>query len=183
MNPPPRAGRKDDTAVIRSMREDDIPAVLAIYNDAILHTTAIYRYEPVTEQERREWFGAHRRAGYPLLVEEEQGRAVGFATFGPFRPYPAYKYTVEHSVYVDAAFRRRGVGRRLMEELLRLASDSYAVMVAGIDAENTGSIRLHEQLGFRFAGTIPRAGFKFGRWLDLVFYQLALAGPAHPTDG
>lgn len=169
--------------MIRPGTEDDLPAILAMYNDAILHTTAIYRYVPVTLAERREWFAAGRQAGFPLLVDEEEGRTAGFATFGPFRPYPAYKYTVEHSVYVARAFQGRGIGRRLMEELIRRADPFYAVMVAGIDSENRGSIRLHERLGFSPAGTIPRAGFKFGRWLDLVFYQRPLAGPAHPTDG
>lgn len=169
--------------MIRPGREEDLPAILAIYNDAILHTTAIYRYRPVTLAERREWFASQRRQGFPLLVDEEEGCAVGFATFGPFRPYPAYKYTVEHSVYVDRAFRERGIGRRLMEALIREADGSYAGMVAGIDSENAGSIRLHERLGFRYAGMIPRAGFKFGRWLNLVFYHRPLSGPAHPTDG
>ena len=169
--------------MIRTLREEDLPAVLAIYNDAILHTTAIYRYTTVTLEERREWFRAHRQAGYPLLAAEQAGRVVGFATYGPFRPYPAYKYTVEHSVYVAGDCRGQGIGRRLMEELLRAAEHSYAVMVAGIDSENTGSIRLHERLGFECAGTIPRAGFKFGRWLDLVFYQRTLTGPDRPVDG
>jgi phosphinothricin acetyltransferase len=109
---------------------------------------------------------------------------MGFASFGTFRAWPAYKYSVEHSVYVDARFRGRGVGRRLLEELIAAArARDFHVLIGGIDAANTVSIALHERLGFTHCGTIRQVGFKFGRWLDLTFYQLILATPLQPIDG
>lgn len=169
--------------MIRLAQEKDLPDILAIYNDAIANTTAIYRYAPVTLAERREWLAQQERDDCPVFVCEQDGRAVGFATWGAFRRYPAYKYTVENSVYVHRDWRRRGIGRQLLERLIEAADRRYAVIVAGIDSENTGSIRLHEQFGFRRVGTVTRAGFKFGRWLDLAFYQLDLGGPESPVDG
>jgi phosphinothricin acetyltransferase len=109
---------------------------------------------------------------------------MGFASYGPFRAWPAYKYSVEHSVYVDARFRRRGIGCLLLERLIEAAqSQDYHVLVGAIDAANRESIALHQRLGFTHCGTIRQAGFKFGRWLDLAFYQLILATPSQPMDG
>jgi phosphinothricin acetyltransferase len=109
---------------------------------------------------------------------------MGFASYGPFRERPAYKYTVEHSVYVDTRFRGQGVGRRLLEAVIVEAGiQDYHVMVGGIDATNAASIRLHESMGFTACGIVRQAGFKFGRWLDLAFYQLILKTPASPVDG
>jgi phosphinothricin acetyltransferase len=109
---------------------------------------------------------------------------MGFASFGSFRAWPAYKYSVEHSVYVDARFRRRGVGRRLLEEIIEAARvRDYHVLIGAIDASNQPSLALHERLGFIYCGTIRQVGFKFGRWLDLAFYQLILATPLQPIDG
>src|SRR5690606_19104810 len=101
--------------------------------------------------------------------------------FGPFRAFPAYKYTVEHSVYVAAKFRGQGAGRRLLEAVISAAqARQYHTLVGVIDAQNAASIALHERLGFERAGTVRHAGFKFGRWLDIVFYQLILDGPSDP---
>lgn len=169
--------------MIRLAQEKDLPDILEIYNDAIANTTAIYRYAPVTLAERREWFAQQERSGYPVFVHEQDGRCIGFSTWGPFRRYPAYKYTVENSVYVHRDWRCHGIGHQLLGRLIQAADRRYAVIVAGIDSGNTGSIRLHEQFGFRRVGTISRAGFKFGRWLDLAFYQLDLTGPESPVDG
>jgi phosphinothricin acetyltransferase len=106
---------------------------------------------------------------------------MGFGSYGPFRAWPGYKYTVEHSVYVAGAFRGRGVGRRLLQELIVAAqAQDYHVLIGGIDSQNEVSIGLHKSLGFIHAGTIRQAGYKFGRWLDLVFYQLILPTPANP---
>ena len=136
--------------MIRSAQKEDLPAILAIYNDAILHTTAIYDYTPHTLAQRTVWFDAHREAGYPVFVYEEQGIVMGFAAYGSFRDWPAYKYTIEHSIYVHPEYRRRGIAWQLMNRLLAEADAAgYAVMVAGIDAANEGSIRLHEKLGDR----------------------------------
>lgn len=169
--------------MIREAAEQDLPAILDIYNDAILNTTALYAYRPYTLEDRKQWFADKRKNGYPLLVLEQEGRVIAFATFGPFRAFPAYRYTVEHSVYVHKDYRHLGAGKRLLGELIKLATaQEYATLVAGIDAANEGSIRLHEAFGFTHSGTIARSGFKFGRWLDLAFYQLNLPGPAEPRE-
>ncbi len=169
--------------MIRPATESDVPSILAIYNDAVINTTAVYTYKPHTLEMRMRWFKEHREAGLPVFVCEEGSTVAGFATYDPFRPWPAYKYSVEHAVYVHPAFRRRHIGARLMETLVEAAeSAGYATLIAGIDADTAPSIRLHEAFGFAFAGRIVRAGYKFGRWLDLVFYQKLLTGPQRPQE-
>jgi L-amino acid N-acyltransferase YncA len=160
-------------------------AILAIFNDAIANSTALYDYQPRTAESMVAWFDAKARGRYPVIgVEDEHGTLMGFASFGPFRAWPAYKYTVEHSVYVDARFRGQGVGRALLGAVILAAEKhDYHVMVGGIDATNAVSIKLHESLGFKACGIVRHAGFKFGRWLDLAFYQLILRTPAAPVDG
>ena len=159
--------------------------ILAIFNDAIVNSTALYDYKPRTPDMMLSWFDAKAKGKYPVIgMENEANELMGFASYGTFRAWPAYKYSVEHSVYVDARFRGRGVGRRLLEQLIAAAQEQgYHLLVGGIDATNTVSIRLHEKLGFVHCGTIRQAGFKFGRWLDLSFYQLILPTPLNPTDG
>ena len=159
--------------------------ILAIFNDAILNTTALYDYKPRTMVMMDAWFDAKARGNYPVIgAIDDSGRLLGFATYGMFRERPAYKYTVEHSVYVDKDCRGRGVGRKLLEALIeRARSQDYHVLVGGIDADNAISIELHKKFGFTFCGEIREAGFKFGRWLHLVFYQLILETPARPVDG
>jgi L-amino acid N-acyltransferase YncA len=121
------------------------------------------------------WLAAKEAASLPVLGIEAEGCLAGFATWGPFRNYPAYKYSAEHSVYVDARFRRRGIGRRLMEAVVAEAGHrGLHMLVGGIDATNFASIALHQQLGFTHCGTVREAGFKFGRWLDLEFWQRVL---------
>ncbi|KIL37876.1 phosphinothricin acetyltransferase [Gordoniibacillus kamchatkensis] len=169
---------------LRLAQETDLPDILDIYNDAIVNTTAVYHYEPQTLDNRRQWYLDKRQSGHPVVVLEDRGNVVGFAAYGPFRAWPAYKYTAEHSVYVHRGFRGRGAGKLLLQEIIRLAErQGVATLVAGIDAANEASIELHRKLGFTHSGTIRRAGFKFGRWLDLAFYQLDLPGPEQPTDG
>jgi len=161
------------------------PAILAIYNEAIANTTALWDYHPRTPAMMTAWFEAKERGNFPVLgVVDEAGTLQGFGTYGTFRERPAYKYTVEHSVYVAPPFHRRGIGRRLLHELITAATaQEYHVMVGGIAAGNAASIKLHESFGFVPAGEIKQAGFKFGRWLDLLFYQLILPTPARPVDG
>jgi L-amino acid N-acyltransferase len=156
-----------------------------IFNEAILNTTALYDYRPRSPETVLKWFGAKAGRGDPVLgALDAQGELLGFATYGPFRERPAYKYSVEHSVYVHRDHRRQGVAEALLRELIRRAEgQELHLMVGGIDAQNAASICLHEKLGFRHAGTIAQAGFKFGRWLDLAFYQLLLATPQRPVDG
>ena len=151
-------------------------AILAILNDAIVSSTALFDYEPRAPETMVEWFRLKKARQFPVLgAEGEDGELLGFATYGTFRAWPAYKYTIEHSVYVHRDQRRRGVARALMTRLIAEAeAQSYHVMVAGIDAANSASIELHEQLGFARCGVIHHAGFKFGRWLDLLFMQKML---------
>jgi L-amino acid N-acyltransferase YncA len=160
-------------------------AILAIFNDAIVNSTALYDYKPRTAESMVSWFEAKAKGRYPVIgVENEEGELMGFASYGPFRAWPAYKYSVEHSVYVDSRFRGQGVGRALLGAVILAAEkQDYHVMVGGIDATNAVSIKLHESLGFKACGIVRHAGFKFGRWLDLAFYQLILRTPAAPVDG
>lgn len=160
-------------------------AILTIFNDAIANSTALYDYKPRTPESMIPWFEAKSKGRYPVIgVEDDSGALMGFASYGPFRTWPAYKYTIEHSIYVDARFRGRGLGRLLLKEIVAAAqAQDYHVMVGGIDAANAVSIKLHESLGFTHCGTVEQAGFKFGRWLDLAFYQLILRTPATPVDG
>jgi len=159
--------------------------ILATFNHAIVTSTALYDYQPRTMDTMRAWFDAKTKGNYPVLgIAADDNRLMGFASYGPFRNFPAYKYSVEHSIYVDSDFRGRGVGRRLLEEIVSSATaQDYHMMVGVIDAENEASIALHRSLGFTHCGSIQHAGFKFGRWLDLVFYQLLLPTPVAPVDG
>jgi phosphinothricin acetyltransferase len=160
-------------------------AILAIFNEAIVHSTALYDYKPRTMEMMAAWFEGKAKGNYPVIgIENDAGEFMGFGTYDVFRARPAYKYSVEHSVYVDTRFRGHGVGKRLLQEVIAAAqAQNLHVIVGGIDAANDVSIRLHEALGFTYCGTVKQAGFKFGRWLDLVFYQLILSTPAQPVDG
>lgn len=171
--------------VVECNRERHADAILAIFNDAILNSTALYDYRPRTKEMMAAWFETKAKGNFPVIgIENDSGELMGFGSYGTFRAFPAYKYTVEHSVYVDARFRRQGVGKRLLQEIIASAQrQEYHVLVGAIDAANAVSIRLHESFGFTHYGTIRQAGFKFNRWLDLVFYQLILTTPSQPCDG
>jgi len=168
---------------IRPAAETDLVEILRIYNHAIEHTTAVFDYRPHSIDMRREWFRAKQAASLPVLVAGEPGAVHGFATYGPFRAWPAYKYSVEHSVYVDPAVHRQGIGSALIRAILDEARGrGLHVVMAGITADNGVSLRLHERLGFKEVAHIPEIGFKFGRWLDLKFLQVVLDTPGTPTD-
>lgn len=160
-------------------------AILDIFNDAILNSTALFDYQARTLDSMTQWFQAKDAGRYPVIgIEDAGGQLLGFASYGSFRAWPAYKYSVEHSVYVHKDHRGKGVARRLMHALIAAAREQDVhVLVGGIEAQNTASIALHESLGFTHAGTVRESGFKFGRWLDLSFYQLILPTPAQPRDG
>jgi L-amino acid N-acyltransferase len=161
--------------VIEELVEEDLPGLLAIYNDVIATSTAVYSDVPTTLAERREWWQARRRQGYPVLAARDESGVVGFATFGDFRSWPGYRHTVEHTVHVRADRRGQGVGSALVRALLpRAAALDKHVMIGAIDAANDGSIRMHERLGFVRVGHLREVGRKFDRWLDLVFLQIAL---------
>lgn len=160
---------------IRDAAEGDLPGILAIYNDAVENTTAIWNETLVDLDNRRAWLNARLAQGYPVLVAVADGAVLGYASFGDWRAFDGYRHTVEHSVYVGANMRGRGVGRALLTALIpRAAALGKHVLVAGIEADNQPSIRLHEQLGFIRTGLMPEVGTKFGRWLDLQFMQLIL---------
>jgi len=171
--------------IVRCTYEDHAGSILAILNEAIVNSTALFDYEPRSPESMVEWFRVKAVRQFPVIGAEADDRALlGFATYGTFRAWPAYKYSVEHSIYVHADHRRRGVATALMKHLIDLAIDQrYHTLVAGIDAANAPSIALHERLGFAHVGTVRDAGFKFGRWLDLAFYQLLLPTPLQPRDG
>lgn len=157
---------------IRAAAESDLPGLLAIYNDVIATSTAVYSYIPTTLEERTTWWRARVGMGYPVLVAVDDSGVLGFSTFGDFRTWPGYRFTVEHSVHVRADIRGRGVGKELVIALFPLAEAlNKHVMIAGVDAANEASIRFHERLGFEKAGHLREVGHKFDRWLDLVFLQ------------
>lgn len=158
--------------------EDDLPGILAIYNQVIATSTAVYQEEPVTLDNRRSWLQGRLALGYPVLVARDESGVLGFASFGDFRPWPCYRHTVEHSVHVRADQRGRGIGAALVEALLPRARDrGKHVIVAAVDADNTVSLRLHRRLGFDEVGRFREVGRKFDRWLDLVFLQRRLDPP------
>ncbi|HIA6820400.1 TPA: N-acetyltransferase family protein [Staphylococcus aureus] len=161
--------------MIRCAKKEDLNAILAIYNDAIINTTAVYTYEPQTIDERIAWFETKQRNHEPIFVFEENGSVLGFATFGSFRPWPAYQYTIEHSIYVDTSARGKGIASQLLQHLIVEAkAKGYRTLVAGIDASNEASIKLHQKFNFKHAGTLTNVGYKFDYWLDLAFYELDL---------
>ena len=154
---------------------DDLPQILAIYNDVIVNSTAVFSDEEFTPARGAAWFDAKMERGFPLIVARDASGIAGFGTFGEFRPWPGYRHSVEHSVHVRADRRGQGFGRALVVELLgRAAAMHKHVMIAGIDADNAVSIRLHRDLGFTAVGHFHEVAFKFGRWLDLVFMQCVL---------
>jgi L-amino acid N-acyltransferase len=158
--------------------------ILQIFNQAIATSTALYDYQPRTLKTIQAWFQLKVENNYPIIgIEDDLGSLMGFASYGAFRSWAAYKYSIEHSVYVDSPYRGRGIGRKLLEELIKVArQQDYHTLIGGIDAENHVSIKLHQSVGFHHCGTIKHAGYKFGRWLDLKFYQLILATPERPTE-
>jgi len=160
---------------LREARDQDLPGLVVIYNDVIANSTAVYSSQPVTLEERRRWWQARRAQGYPLLIAHDAQAVVGFATFGDFRAWPGYRFTVEHSVHVRADSRGRGIGSQLLRALFPYAAAlGKHVMVGGVDAANAASIRFHERLGFSRVGQLREVGYKFNRWLDLVFLQRAV---------
>ena len=169
--------------MIRHAKKEDIPSILEIFNDNISNSTAIYMYEQQTLEDRLHWFGQKELSGDPLFIFEIDGEVAGYATYGSFRMYPAYRYTVEHSVYVHKNHYKKGIASKLMNALIDEAkANDVKTLVGCIDKENIASIKIHGKLGFTYSGTIRNAGYKFGKWLDLMFYQLDLAGPKNPQE-
>lgn len=170
-----------DNPIIRPAREEDLQAILDIYNDAIIHTTAVYSDKPHTLAMRAAWYQERISNNFPVYVAEEQQGISGFSSYGPFRVWPCYRYTAEVSVYVAAAARGRGISKLLLNTLVIKARESNIhALIAGITADNQISINLHQSFGFEEVAHFKEIGYKFGRWLDLKFLQLLL--PNKPGD-
>ncbi|MEY5099764.1 MAG: hypothetical protein RJA36_2483 [Pseudomonadota bacterium] len=161
---------------LRDADAADAAGIAAIYNHAVLHTTAIWNEATVDAANRAAWIAERRRQGYPVLVAVDSERQVlGYASFGDWRAFDGYRHTVEHSVYVHPEAQGRGIGLALLGELIaRARALGKHAMVAAIEAGNEGSLRLHRRLGFEPAGLLREVGTKFGRWLDLAFWLLIL---------
>jgi L-amino acid N-acyltransferase YncA len=167
--------------IIDNAARQDLPQILAIYNEVIRNSTAVYSEEEFTAARGEAWFDAKVGGGFPMIVARDASGIAGFGTFGEFRAWPCYRQTVEHSVHVRVDRRGLGLGRALVVELVaRAAAAAKHVMIAGIDADNAVSIKLHRSLGFTQVGHFHEVGFKFGRWLDLVFMECVLSPTLAP---
>ena len=168
----------DDAPVVetRAAEARDLPAMLAIYNEIVATSTAVYRDAPTTREERAAWLAARGAAGFPVLIAERGGEVLGYASYGDFRgAFPGFRFTVEHSVHLGERARGQGVGGVLMGHLLDHAREKGVhVMLGAVDADNEASLRFHDKLGFSRSARLHEVGFKFGRWLDLVFVEKRL---------
>ena len=167
---------------VRDADTTHIDGIVAIYNDAVENTTAIWNEKTVDAANRAAWLAERQRVGYPVLVAiDAQGGVAGYASFGDWRAFDGYRHTVEHSVYVRQDCRGAGIGKALMVALIeRARAIGKHVLVAAIEAKNTGSIELHKKLGFEQVGLLSEVGTKFGVWLDLVFLQLKVDARTEP---
>jgi len=171
---PRRKPLADQEILVRDARQSDLPALLEIYNDAVLTSPATFDLEPQTLAQRKKWFLEHGRS-FPLVVAEAHGRVIGYASLSRFRDKPGYSKSAEDSVYVHKDFQGGGVGKALMSVILeRAVALGYHTVVAGIVPPNEASVRLHEGFGFVYVGNFKEVGFKFSRWQDVAFYQLFL---------
>jgi len=161
---------------IRPATSADIPAITRIYAHAVRHGTASFEFEPPDENEMTRRMRALLDGGYPYLVAEDGGAVLGYAYAGPYRTRPAYRYTVENSIYVAPEAQRRGIGRLLLDRLIvECEARNYRLMIAVIgDSAQTPSIELHQAAGFKMVGAFEAVGYKFERWLDSVLMQRPL---------
>jgi phosphinothricin acetyltransferase len=160
---------------IRPYKTEDTQVILDIINYNILHSTALYDYAIRSYEQQKNILEEKINKNFPVIVAEQEGKVVGFGMYSEFRFREAYKFTVEHSVYVNKDFNGKGVGKVLLQELIALAKkQKLHTMIAVIDAENQGSVEFHEKFGFKTVGIIKESGYKFDRWLDSVFMQLIL---------
>ncbi|OUD34654.1 GNAT family N-acetyltransferase [Flavobacterium sp. FPG59] len=160
---------------IRAYKTEDTQAILEIINYNILHSTALYDYNTRTLEQQMSILADKQSKNFPVIVAEIGGVVVGFGMYSEFRFREAYKFTVEHSVYVSQDHHGKGIGKLLLEELIVLAKkQNLHTMIAVIDSENHSSVEFHEKFGFKTVGIIKESGFKFDRWLHSVFMQLIL---------
>lgn len=163
---------------IRFATTDDLEQILAIYNHEIITGTANWNDQAVTLAQYQQRFQEMQQQPFPMIVVEDQSlrKIAGYAYYSAFRSITGYRHSIEHSVFIDPNYARQGLGKALMQQLIYLATQQHMhVMVAAIDSENTGSIVLHQQLGFIQTGYMPQVGQKFGKWRDLVLMQLQLS--------
>ena len=160
---------------IREAQAADLPGLLEIYNEAVLHTTAVWDDAPRTFFQQQQWFETKRAHDQPILIALRGGELAGFCSYGPFRPWPGYRFTVENSVYTHRAHRRCGIARQLLTRLIHHATArGMHSIIGGIEAQNHASIRLHAALGYTQAACLHQVGWKFERWLDLVLMEKQL---------
>jgi phosphinothricin acetyltransferase len=161
--------------IIRNAKRDDLPSILKIVNYEIENTTSVYDYKTRTLQNQIAWFEKKKLKKMPVIIAEKNGYVIGFGTFGIFRPWEGYQFSAEHSIYMNKNFRGKGTGKKIMNKLIQLAKEqNFHIMIAGIDANNTKSIKFHHNFGFKEVGRFDQIGFKFEKWLDLIFMQLFL---------
>jgi len=162
-------------ATLREATETDLPQILEIYNEVILNTTSVYSEQPHTLDMRLAWFNERTAANFPVIVAEQNGVIVGFGSYGHFRAWPCYRFTAEHSVYVHKDYRGLGISKLLLKELISRAKNAgLHALIAGVDSDNEISLKLHLAFGFTKVAHFKEVGFKFGRWLDLVFLEFLL---------
>ena len=161
---------------VRPASHTDLQGILDIYNDCVLTTTATYDYEPRTLEHRVAWFEDHVKQNYAVFVAENDAREiVGWSALNPYHARMGYRFTTENSVYVAAEHRGKGIGKLLLAPLIDAARKrGLRAIIAAIDAQNAASIRLHEQFGFKKVGHFKKVGFKFDRWLDVIYMELLL---------
>jgi len=161
--------------IVRNAETKDLASIREIMNDAVLNTTAIYDYHERSDVYVQHWFESLTQAGMPVLVCEVDGLCVAYGCYAVFRPKDGYRFCVEHSIYVHKDYRGKGLGKMLLEKLIDTArQQNLHTMIAGIDAENVESITFHKKFGFAECGYLKEVGYKFDRWLDLVFMEKIL---------
>ncbi len=172
-----------EEVIIHVATKYHLAGILEIYNDAILNTTAVYDYKPHTLEMHTQWFREQQKNNFPVFVALLDDKVVGFASYGKFRMKQGYKYTVEHSVYIHPDFRNRGIGKKLLAQIIEAArQNNIHCLIGGVDASNTGSIKFHKDFNFKEAGYLHQVAYKFGKWLDLKFLELILETPAKPNE-
>ena len=163
------------SVIIRPYELKDTQAILDIINYNIINSTALYDYNIRTFEQQKSILDDKLSKGFPVIIAEIDEEVIGFGMYSEFRFREAYKFTVEHSVYVNQHFHGKGIGKILLQELIRIAKEQKLhTMVAVIDEENQSSIEFHEKFGFKVVGVIKESGYKFDRWLHSVFMQLIL---------